>query len=82
MDQPTTTQHTCCPPGRGPAWGRKTPGCPRCDELLAGAEPRAAHAGHEAAQRKARAEADRTRGIREHDCVASKCGRVCTAFDW
>jgi hypothetical protein len=32
------TRHTCND-GRGPAWGRKTPGCPRCDELAAGAEP-------------------------------------------
>lgn len=31
----TTTKHTC----GGPAFGRKTPGCPRCDELLAGAAP-------------------------------------------
>ena len=28
-----TTRHTC----GGPKFGRKTPGCPRCDELLAGA---------------------------------------------
>lgn len=33
------TKHTCNG-GRGPAFGRKTPGCPRCDELAAGAEPR------------------------------------------
>ena len=31
----TTTKHTC----GGPAFGRKTPGCPRCDELIAGAAP-------------------------------------------
>jgi hypothetical protein len=31
----TTTKHTC----GGPSFGRKTPGCPRCDELIAGAEP-------------------------------------------
>lgn len=36
----TSTQHTCCPPGRGPAFGRKTPGCPRCDELIGGAPAR------------------------------------------
>ena len=30
-----TTRHTC----GGPVWGRKTPGCPRCDELLGGATP-------------------------------------------
>lgn len=30
-----TTAHTC----GGPVFGKKTPGCPRCDELLAGAAP-------------------------------------------
>lgn len=30
------TEHTC----GGPKFGRKTPGCPRCDELIAGATPR------------------------------------------
>lgn len=29
-------QHTC----GGPKYGRRTPGCPRCDQLLAGAAPR------------------------------------------
>lgn len=36
--KPKTTKHTCND-GNGPAFGRKTPGCPRCDELLAGAAP-------------------------------------------
>lgn len=27
------SKHTCNG-GKGPKWGRKTPGCPRCDELL------------------------------------------------
>jgi len=36
MAEATTTQHTC----GGPTFGRKTPGCPRCDELLAGAPAR------------------------------------------
>jgi hypothetical protein len=31
----TTTKHTC----GGPVFGRKTAGCPRCDELIAGAAP-------------------------------------------
>ncbi len=30
-----TTKHTC----GGPAFGRLTAGCPRCDELAAGAAP-------------------------------------------
>lgn len=29
----STTAHTCND-GSGPQFGRKTPGCPRCDELL------------------------------------------------
>lgn len=33
-----TTAHTCND-GAGPYFGRMTPGCPRCDELIAGAEP-------------------------------------------
>lgn len=76
------TKHTCCPPGRGPAFGRKTPGCPRCDELIAGAAPREAHAGHQAAARRATAEAQTLEAIRTHDCRTSGCGPVCTAFDW
>jgi len=67
-----TTQHTC----DGPVFGRKTPGCPRCDELLAGAEPVRWH------NRRAEAEAQRIADIRAHDCVKSRCGSVCTAFDW
>lgn len=35
----TGTEHTCNG-GNGPMWGRKLPGCPRCDELLAGAPAR------------------------------------------
>jgi hypothetical protein len=34
----TTTKHTCNN-GNGPAFGKKTAGCPRCDELLDGAAP-------------------------------------------
>lgn len=35
----TGTEHTCNG-GHGPMWGRKLPGCPRCEELLAGAASR------------------------------------------
>lgn len=35
----TGTEHTCNG-GGGPVWGRKTRGCPRCEELLAGAPSR------------------------------------------
>lgn len=33
-----TTKHSCNE-GNGPVFGRKTAGCSRCDELLAGAKP-------------------------------------------
>ena len=78
-------QHTC----GGPAFGRKTPGCPRCDELLAGA-PARQQAWRET--RKCRCGAPAQKGyiaaicrrceMAAHDCNASKCGAVCTAFQW
>ena len=87
QDQPTFTKHTCCPEGRGPAWGRKTPGCPRCDELLAGAAPRQAPAWVERAQRR-QADAEQTEAARRAHFAPNgphargDCGPVCTAFDW
>lgn len=62
------------------AFGRPTReigACPRCDELRSGAAPRKSW-GY------AKKEAERclTAAIRAHDCVASRCGPVCTAFDW
>lgn len=36
---PNATKHTCND-GYGPNFGRKTAGCPRCDELIAGSAPR------------------------------------------
>ena len=85
----TTTKHTC----GGPAFGRKTPGCPRCDELLAGAVP-VQWAGMQRGKRCAtpgcggtteageNAAVCRSCQIRAHNCQASNCGPVCTAFDW
>ena len=69
----TTTQHTC----GGPAFGRKTPGCPRCDELLAGAAP-VQWAGSIRRQDDERRAAE----IRAHDCRKSRCAVVCTFGDW
>ncbi len=71
-----TTPHTCNQ-GRPPVFGRKTPGCPRCDELLAGA-PAVVWSG----QRKAQMEAEQIRAIRAHNCKTSGCGPVCTFGDW
>ncbi len=65
--------HTC----GGPAFGRRKPGCPRCDELAAGAPPRK---GWGASRRQA--DALRSAAIRAHRCSVSGCGPVCTAFDW
>lgn len=70
----TTTKHTC----GGPAFGRRTAGCPRCDELAAGAapvtQPWRKHYADMAAQR--------AESIRTHDCKRAGCMSVCVAFDW
>ena len=67
-----TIKHTC----GGPVFGRTQAGCPRCDQLLDGSAPvRWSNAG----ARKRRAE--RVEAIRAHDCKASRCGPVCTAFE-
>lgn len=68
-----TTKHTC----GGVSFGRKTAGCPRCDELLAGAAP-VVWGG----SRKRQEEARRIAEIRAHNCSVSRCGPVCTAFEW
>lgn len=74
--EPKTTAHTCNN-GRGPVFGRKTAGCPRCDELLAGASP------VQWASTKRRAdEAARIAAIRAHNCKTAGCGPVCTFGDW
>ncbi|MFG1659122.1 hypothetical protein ACGFIY_21575 [Micromonospora chersina] len=75
------TKHTCNR-GRGPAFGRKTPGCPRCDELLNGAPPRDAHPAIQAVKRKRDAEAFEAAAIRAHNCAITGCGRVCTFGQW
>lgn len=58
-------------------FGRKVDGCPRCEELKAGAEP-VRWAG---AQRKDD-DYRRLREVRAHDCRASRCMTVCTFGDW
>ena len=75
-----TTQHTC----GGPAFGRRTPGCPRCDELAAGAAP--------VRWRNTRRDDDaqRCRDIAAHVASARHtnpahplwCGPVCTFGEW
>lgn len=70
-----TTKHTCND-GNGPYFGKKTAGCPRCDELTAGAEP----VRWDTSRRdlEDRLEAER----QAHDCRQRRCGPVCTAFQW
>lgn len=72
------------------AFGRKDATCPRCQELLNGAETRRGWGdrqmisnGQLVWRTKAQQEANRSREIREHDCKQSHCHpTVCTAFDW
>jgi hypothetical protein len=71
------TKHTC----GGPVYGRKTPGCPRCDELLAGASP--------VKWRNTRKQDDmqQRREIAAHFAPGGRhatgaCGPVCTFGDW
>ena len=72
----TTTKHTC----GGPAFGRKTPGCPRCDELIAGAAP--------VVWRNTSKQDDvqRCAGIHAHFAGdrhrSGGCGPVCTFGEW
>ena len=66
-----TTKHTCNE-GSGPVFGRKTPGCARCDELIAGARP----------IRWNQNDQERIREIQRHDCRRAGCGPVCTFGDW
>lgn len=76
------TKHSC----GGPVFGRKTPGCPRCDELLAGAKPvqwastrsRCISCGR---QMDGYGVCSRCAWA-AHDCKASGCSVVCTFGDW
>ena len=75
----TTTRHTC----GGPSFGRKTPGCPRCDELIAGAAPVTQPWRETRKQEDAR----RSASIAAHFAPGGRhargdCGPVCTFGDW
>jgi hypothetical protein len=84
------TQHTCNA-GAGPYFGRKTPGCPRCDELLEGAEPRQLPQWRQAlieqGARSKAADQERELARREHfkpggEHSRKTCGPICTFGDW
>lgn len=68
----TTTKHT-----HPTIFGRREAGCPRCSELDAGAAPIVWRRSQ-----RSQNEAARLADIRAHDCKASRCGVVCTAFGW
>ena len=67
-----TTKHTC----GGVTFGRKTKGCPRCDELLAGATP--TKWGSTIAKES---EESFLRDLRSHNCKSHGCLIICVAFD-
>ena len=69
------TQHTC----GGPVFGHRTPGCPRCDELAAGAPAR--QQPWRSRETRAQEDARRAAEIRAHRCGPS-CGTVCTFGEW
>jgi hypothetical protein len=66
-----TTKHN-----HAPRFGQKFDGCPRCEELKAGAEP------VRWAKSRAQQDEERAAEIRAHDCRASGCSIVCTFGDW
>jgi len=68
----TTTPHN-----HAVVFGRKLEGCPRCDELKAGAAP---VKGWGAAARER--EAQFIKDLKAHDCKKSGCGPVCTFGEW
>jgi hypothetical protein len=67
-----TTKHSC----GGVTFGRKTKGCPRCDELLAGATP--TKWGSTLAKER---EDAFLKALRSHNCKSHGCAVICVAFD-
>lgn len=71
----TTTKHTC----GGPVFGKKTAGCPRCDELIAGAKPVVWNV-------RPSQDAQRVLEIRahfsSHKHLSGGCGPCCTFGEW
>jgi hypothetical protein len=66
----------------GPNFGKTVDGCPRCEELKAGAEPVSWSSG-----RQARVEAMQRRAHQDHFApggphARGACGPVCTFGDW
>lgn len=66
-----TTEHN-----HGANFGRKIDGCPRCEELKAGASPVSWSWTKRAAEQR------QLQAIRRHNCKESNCGIVCTFGEW
>lgn len=71
------TKHTC----GGPVFGKKIAGCPRCDELLAGAAP-VMWNGARRAQLEQEQQAAISAHFASHKHCTGGCGPVCTFGDW
>jgi hypothetical protein len=67
-----TTKHT-----HTVVFGRKVDGCPRCEELKNGAAPVVWASTVRKQNERLFIEA-----VRNHNCIASRCGPVCTFGDW
>lgn len=81
----TTTKHTCPTNWNGaPFFGRKTPGCPRCDELLAGAKPVEFTAWKRSKELMARMDKDAIEHMKSEKHRLGLCngGLPCTYGQW
>jgi hypothetical protein len=85
------TKHTleCSPPGRGPGF-RRTPGCPACNELIAGRAPRQASPSLQRALDRGNEDERRVLEIRAHHesgehlqkCCKGNPRAVTTCYDY
>ena len=73
---PARAKHTCND-GFGPSFGRKTAGCPRCDELTAGAPARTWAKSSDAMRCE---EVSNHFASQRH--TSGGCGPVCTFGEW
>jgi hypothetical protein len=71
-------QHTC----GGVVFGRKNPGCPRCDQLLAGAPPIVQEGRRDRRADDAQRRADLAAHFASEKHRSGGCGPVCTFGDW
>lgn len=63
------------------AWGRKDKSCPRCQELLNGAKPRAGWQRDYYATKRL-ADTMRKHMLAKHNCKTHGCAPICVFGDW